>query len=94
MSISVEEYSKLCLFYYDSKHLILLQTPNLNFQSNSLKKLDRSLARTLSLCVEKNPTDIIAAELRLGLTYLDDILGITTPEEILNNIFSKFCIGK
>ena len=61
---------------------------------NSLKKLDRSLARTLSLCVEKNPTDIIAAELRLGLTYLDDILGITTPEEILNNIFSKFCIGK
>ena len=61
---------------------------------DSLEKLNNCLTKTLSLCDQNSPTDIIATELRLGLTNLDDILGLTTPEDILNNIFSKFCIGK
>ena len=61
---------------------------------DSLEKLNKCLTNTLGLCDQNSPTDIIATELRLGLTNLDDILGLTTPEDILNNIFSKFCIGK
>lgn len=38
--------------------------------------------------------DFAAVDLRAALNYLGEIIGLTTPEDILNNIFSKFCIGK
>lgn len=38
--------------------------------------------------------DFIAVDLRRAIDYLGEIIGITTPDDILNNIFSKFCIGK
>ncbi|MDD8017134.1 MAG: tRNA uridine-5-carboxymethylaminomethyl(34) synthesis GTPase MnmE [Bacteroidota bacterium] len=38
--------------------------------------------------------DFIAVDLHLALDYLGEIIGLTTPDDILNNIFSKFCIGK
>jgi len=39
-------------------------------------------------------TDLIAFELRRALEYLGEISGEVTNDEILGNIFSKFCIGK
>ena len=39
-------------------------------------------------------TDLIAFELRQALEYLGEISGEVTNDEILGNIFSKFCIGK
>ena len=39
-------------------------------------------------------TDLIAFELRRALEYLGEISGEVTNDEILENIFSKFCIGK
>ncbi|MFH1214819.1 MAG: tRNA uridine-5-carboxymethylaminomethyl(34) synthesis GTPase MnmE [Candidatus Neomarinimicrobiota bacterium] len=38
--------------------------------------------------------EIIIADLRLVLDHFDEILGKTTNDDILNNIFNKFCIGK
>ena len=38
--------------------------------------------------------EFIAVDLRRAVDYLGEIIGITTPDDILNNIFSKFCIGK
>ncbi len=40
------------------------------------------------------PTDIVAEDLRACLAHLGEILGDITPTEVLNNIFSHFCIGK
>lgn len=38
--------------------------------------------------------DFVAADLRDAVNHLGEIIGLTTPDDILNNIFSKFCIGK
>jgi tRNA U34 5-carboxymethylaminomethyl modifying GTPase MnmE/TrmE len=33
-------------------------------------------------------------ELRGGIEALDVLLGKTTPEDIINNIFKSLCVGK
>ena len=40
------------------------------------------------------PMEIIAFELKSGLDALGEIIGETASEEILDNIFSQFCLGK
>ncbi len=40
------------------------------------------------------PPEFIALHLRESLGALDEIIGITSNDEILGRIFSKFCIGK
>jgi tRNA modification GTPase len=40
------------------------------------------------------PPSIIAADIREGLSALDEIVGKTYTEDILGRVFSKFCIGK
>ena len=46
--------------------------------------------------INSDPLDmsLVAYELRCALDSIDAILGKTTAEDILNNIFSNFCVGK
>ncbi len=45
--------------------------------------------------IELNASEeIIAVDIRLALDHLGDITGETTSEDVLNHIFSSFCIGK
>jgi tRNA modification GTPase len=37
---------------------------------------------------------VLAADLRSALDYIGQIVGETTPDDLLNNIFGQFCIGK
>lgn len=40
------------------------------------------------------PGDLIAMDIRAALHYLGEITGTISTEDLLGNIFSKFCIGK
>ena len=40
------------------------------------------------------PFDLIATDIRTALHHLGEITGEITTDEILGNIFGKFCIGK
>ena len=40
------------------------------------------------------PADLLAIDLQDGLDHLGEIVGETTTEDILGEIFAKFCIGK
>ncbi len=59
--------------------------------------LERSL-NSLNYFIEgvskKISPEFLAVELRDALDSIGEILGYTTPEDILNTIFSDFCIGK
>jgi tRNA modification GTPase len=56
----------------------------------SLAALDRAVA-ALPL---KTPHEMVLLDLYSALRPLDDITGATTADDILNLIFSSFCIGK
>ena len=42
----------------------------------------------------KSNTDLLALDIKYALNHLGEITGEVTNDEILGNIFSKFCIGK
>jgi tRNA modification GTPase len=64
-------------------------------QQRALKHCFDKLNATIELL--NNPRcayELISIELREALDSLDAILGKTTPDDILNNIFNRFCVGK
>lgn len=59
------------------------------------------LAKTLQACTSLEasmrqgaPVDLLAVEVQSALDYLGDITGLTTADEVLDLVFSQFCIGK
>jgi tRNA modification GTPase len=59
-----------------------------------LKKTMNSVLAAKTTLQGKLSGEFIAVDLRAALNYLGEIIGITTPDDVLNNIFSRFCIGK
>jgi tRNA modification GTPase len=53
-----------------------------------------SLEKAMKALIEDQPLEIIALELRDSMDSLGEIVGAVTTEDILNKIFSDFCIGK
>jgi tRNA modification GTPase len=51
-------------------------------------------AATQHLATYNQALDLLAEELRLGQTALNQITGDFTSDDLLGVIFSKFCIGK
>ncbi len=54
----------------------------------------KALTRAIKAESENMPMEIIASELRGALERIGEITGETTTEDILERIFSEFCIGK
>ncbi len=61
---------------------------------DALVKAKQSLLYALKSLDEGMSGDLVAVDLRAGLNHLGEIIGEVTTDDILNNIFSKFCIGK
>lgn len=60
----------------------------------ALRNAYSSLVNVLDGIAATTTTDLIALELKQALIHLGEISGEVTNDEILGNIFSKFCIGK
>ena len=56
---------------------------NVNISINNVKKFKN-----------KSNIDLLALDIKYALNHLGEITGEISNEEILGNIFSKFCIGK
>ena len=59
-----------------------------------LKKANGNLIKAKETATSKLTGEFIAADLRAAESDLGEIIGLVTPDDILNNIFSNFCIGK
>ncbi len=60
----------------------------------ALRKTDESLEKVLEGLQAGITNDFIAGDLRYALYHLGCITGEISNEDLLENIFSKFCIGK
>jgi tRNA modification GTPase len=60
----------------------------------SLEKAANSLEKAMDALTANQPLEIVALEMRASLDSLGEIVGAVTSEDILNRIFSDFCIGK
>jgi tRNA modification GTPase len=61
---------------------------------HALESSRRELAAALDLLASGAPLDLAAEALRAATDALDDIAGRTTPEDLLDRIFARFCLGK
>ena len=61
-------------------------------QEQSLKKIQKELQKALKN-KEKN-LEIIAHHLGNAIKEFDNLLGKTSPDDILESVFSNFCVGK
>jgi tRNA modification GTPase len=67
--------------------------PNLRHRE-ALKAAKESFQNAGSTAKTGAPMEIVAFELRTGLDILGEITGQTINDEILDSIFSQFCLGK
>ena len=61
---------------------------------DSLRLAAESLARALQLAQASGGEELIAAELRIALDHLGQVVGTVYTDDVLDRIFSRFCIGK
>jgi len=59
-----------------------------------LEKVKKNLEDALKSINDNMGNEFIAIDIRSALNHLGELTGEVYNEEILNNIFSKFCIGK
>ena len=65
-----------------------------NRQQDCLEKCRESLTQALQAAKIHELQDLISIDLKSALLFLDEITGEVITDDILNNIFDHFCIGK
>ena len=60
----------------------------------AIKDAQKFIVQALDSLDNKLSLEFVAQDIKDALTYLDDILGKSFSEDLLERIFSEFCIGK
>ena len=63
-------------------------------QKTLLEKSYDLLQKGIMKYKDKDPLELISIDLRGAISYLDEIVGGVTNEDILDKLFKEFCIGK
>jgi tRNA modification GTPase len=62
--------------------------------ADALERARAALGRAAQAAAERSPGEIVALELREGLGALGEVTGRSIGEDLLERIFSRFCVGK
>ena len=60
----------------------------------ALVKAQHALKQALQAVISGVPADLILIDLKDGLDFLGEITGEKVAEEIIDQIFARFCLGK
>ena len=99
IKISAKAKIGLDLIKKEIRKLIITEDASNEFCTNTrqqecLAKSLASLEQSLSACKNSEIQDLILIDLKSALIALGEITGEVISEEIINNIFDNFCIGK
>jgi tRNA modification GTPase len=61
---------------------------------DALNRARAATARTVKALRRDETLDLVALDLRIAVNAIGEIVGKTTTEDLLDMIFSQFCIGK
>ena len=76
-----------------------LETSDLTYLSNArsislLKKSLNNISNAIDNINNNDPIDIVELELKNAWSTLGEIIGETYTDELLDELFSRFCLGK
>jgi len=61
---------------------------------DALGRARAATLRTVEALRENQPLELVALDLRIAVNAVGEIVGKTATEDLLDAIFSRFCIGK
>lgn len=93
--IGVNELKTALLEKVNLHHINTSETLVSNIRHvEALKNTETALQRVLQNIDDPVTSDFLAMDIKQALHYLGEITGTVTTDDLLENIFSKFCIGK
>jgi tRNA modification GTPase len=93
--IGVDELKTALLAKVNLHHINTSETLVTNIRHvEALKQAENALERVLHNIDNPVTSDFLAMDIKQALHYLGEITGTVTTDDLLENIFSKFCIGK
>lgn len=94
-NVGVEELKNALLAKINLLHLNTSETLVTNIRHlEALKQTENALAKVLGNIDNPVTSDFLAMDIKQALHYLGEITGEVTTDDLLENIFTKFCIGK
>ena len=91
----IEELKETLLEQVNLHHINTSETLVTNIRHvEALKNTEHSLHRVLENIDNPVTSDFLSMDIKQALHYLGEITGTVTTDDLLENIFSKFCIGK
>jgi len=61
---------------------------------DALRRAREATLRTVDALRHDLTLDLVALDLRIAANAVGEVVGKTTTEDLLDSIFSQFCIGK
>lgn len=76
-----------------------IKTKNYNYLSNArqislVQQANNSIDNAISSVNNQMPLEMIAVDIKEAFDKLGEIIGVTYKDELLDELFSKFCLGK
>ena len=63
-------------------------------QIDLLKKASKSIKNAISSLENNTPIDIVEIDITSAFNYLGEITGDSYKDELIDNLFKNFCLGK